>query len=120
MAASEGQLIARVFLNRLQNSMRLQTDPTVIYGLEEFNGNLTRADLQQESAYNTYMINGLPPGPICNPGRASIESVLNPADVDYLYFVSKNDGTHFFSTNLREHNKAVLRFQRSQARKTSR
>ena len=112
-AAKERPLIARVFLNRLQKKMRLQSDPTVIYGLEDFNGNLTRANLQQETAYNTYVINGLPPGPICNPGRASIESVLNPANVDFLYFVSRNDGTHFFSTNLREHNKAVRRFQKT-------
>jgi len=111
-SAAERPLIARVFLNRLAENMRLQSDPTVIYGLDEFNGNLTRAHLQQENPYNTYVIKGLPPGPICNPGRAAIEAVLEPADAPYLYFVSKNDGTHFFSTTLREHNKAVRQFQK--------
>jgi UPF0755 protein len=111
-AAAERPLIARVFLNRLALKMRLQSDPTVIYGIREFKGDLTKADLKRETPYNTYVIPALPPGPICNPGRASLEAVLHPADSNALYFVSKNDGTHFFSTNLTEHNRAVKTFQR--------
>ena len=80
--------------------MRLQSDPTVIYGIRDFNGNLTKADLKRETPYNTYVIPALPPGPICSPGRAALEAVLHPADTEALYFVSKNDGTHIFSTNL--------------------
>ncbi|MCL1980597.1 MAG: endolytic transglycosylase MltG [Proteobacteria bacterium] len=113
-AAEERPLIARVFYNRLALKMRLQSDPTVIYGLADFNGNLTRADLRRETPYNTYLIPGLPPGPICNPGRAALEAVLYPVESDALYFVSKNDGTHFFSTNLADHNRAVQRYQRGQ------
>jgi len=109
---AERPLIARVFLNRLQKSMRLQSDPTVIYGLPDFNGNLTRKDLRRATPYNTYVINGLPPGPICNPGRAAMEAVLYPADSTALYFVSKNNGSHYFSTTLREHNRAVRRYQK--------
>lgn len=111
-SAGERPLIARVFLNRLAGNMRLQSDPTVIYGMDDFNGNLTRSHLQQETPYNTYVIAGLPPGPICNPGRAAIQAVLAPADAPYLYFVSKNNGTHFFSSTLREHNKAVRQYQK--------
>lgn len=109
--ADERPLIARVFLNRLKKNMRLQSDPTVIYGLDDFDGNLTREDLQAPTPYNTYVIKGLPPGPICNPGRESIRAVLHPADATYLYFVSKNDGTHHFSSSLREHNRAVRKYQ---------
>lgn len=109
--AAERPIIAGVFLNRLGRNMRLQSDPTVIYGLDDFNGNLTRDDLKKETDYNTYVIDGLPPGPICSPGRESIEAVLNPADVPYLYFVAKNDGTHHFSVTLQEHNKAVYKYQ---------
>ncbi len=112
-AAAERPLIARVFLNRLAQKMRLQSDPTVIYGIREFNGNLTKADLRRATPYNTYVIPALPPGPICNPGRAALEAVLHPADSDALYFVSKNDGTHFFSNNLVDHNRAVDLYQRS-------
>ncbi len=108
----ERPLIARVFLNRLEKSMRLQSDPTVIYGLNDFSGNLTRKDLKQETPYNTYVIKGLPPGPICNPGRAAIEAVFHPEQSDALYFVSKNDGTHVFSRTLNEHNRAVRRYQK--------
>ena len=108
----ERPLIARVFLNRLQKSMRLQSDPTVIYGLNDFSGNLTRKDLKQETPYNTYVIKGLPPGPICNPGRAAIEAVFHPATSNALYFVSKNNGTHVFSASLTEHNRAVRRYQK--------
>jgi len=111
-AAAERPLIARVFLNRLAQKMRLQSDPTVIYGIREFNGNLTRADLRRTTPYNTYVIPALPPGPICNPGQAALEAVLHPADSDALYFVSKNDGTHFFSNNLADHNRAVETYQR--------
>ncbi len=109
----ERPLIARVFLNRLAKKMRLQSDPTVIYGMENFSGNLTRQDLQTKTPYNTYVIKGLPPGPICNPGKESITAVLHPADAPYYYFVSKNDGTHHFSTTLKEHNRAVHKYQRS-------
>ncbi|MDH3392391.1 MAG: endolytic transglycosylase MltG [Desulfobulbaceae bacterium] len=111
-APSERPLIAQVFLNRLQRGMRLQTDPTVIYGLASFDGNLTRKDLRTPTPYNTYIIKGLPPGPIGNPGRASIEAVLNPAEGSYLYFVSKNDSTHYFSKSLAEHNRAVRKYQK--------
>jgi len=110
---AERPLIARVFLNRLKIGMRLQTDPTVIYGLRDFNGNLTRKDLETPGPYNTYLNAGLPPGPITNPGRAAIAAVLEPAPDDYLYFVSKNDGTHQFSRDLTEHNQAVARYQKS-------
>lgn len=110
--AAERPLIARVFLNRLRAGMRLQTDPTVIYGIKGFNGNLTRLDLQTPSPYNTYLIPGLPPGPIASPGRAAIQAVLAPAPGDYYYFVSKNDGSHYFSKSLAEHNRAVARFQK--------
>ncbi len=112
-APSERPLIARVFLNRLVRGMRLQSDPTVIYGLPAFDGNLTRSDLRRKTPYNTYVIPGLPPGPICNPGRAALAAVLHPADSDALYFVSRNDGTHQFSRTLREHNRAVRRYQRA-------
>lgn len=109
--AEERPVIAGVFFNRLERNMRLQSDPTVIYGLDDFDGNLTRNDLKKETAYNTYVISGLPPGPICSPGRQSIEAVLCPADVSFLYFVSKNDGTHHFSASLKEHNEAVYKYQ---------
>lgn len=113
--AEERPLIARVFLNRLARNMRLQSDPTVIYSLDDFDGNLTRTDLENQNPYNTYVVKGLPPGPICNPGRDAILAVLHPADTPYLYFVSKNDGSHYFSTNLREHNRAVRKYQRHPA-----
>ena len=111
-AAFERPLIAAVFLNRIKKGMRLETDPTVIYGITDFDGNLTRKHLQTHTPYNTYMIDGLPPGPIANPGEASIRAVLEPADVDYIFFVSKNDGTHQFSATLAEHNRAVNKYQR--------
>ena len=110
--AEERPLIAGVFLNRLERGIRLQSDPTVIYGLKNFNGNLTRADLETDTPYNTYTRPGLPAGPICNPGAASIQAVLNPASTAYLYFVAKKDGTHHFSTTLLEHNAAVFRHQK--------
>jgi peptidoglycan lytic transglycosylase G len=108
----ERPLVAAVFLNRLRLNWPLQSDPTVIYGLPNFDGDLTRADLQRPTPYNTYTHGGLPPGPICNPGRAALAAVLHPAPVDYLYFVARGDGTHQFSTSLAEHNRAVQRFQR--------
>lgn len=116
-AAQERPQIARVFLNRLARNMRLQSDPTVIYGLEEFDGDLTRRHLRLKTPYNTYVIKGLPPGPICNPGREAIEAVLEPADNPYLFFVSKNDGTHHFSITLKEHNRAVNKYQRKKVPK---
>lgn len=113
-APEERPLIARVFLNRLNKHMRLQSDPTVIYGLlPDFTGNLTRTDLKEETPYNTYVINGLPPGPICSPGRAAIEAVLHPAASKALFFVSRNDGTHVFSRTLNEHNRAVRKYQKN-------
>ncbi|MBU0944871.1 MAG: endolytic transglycosylase MltG [Proteobacteria bacterium] len=111
--ASERPLIASVFLNRLQNKMRLQSDPTVIYGLEDFSGNLTRSHLKTPSPYNTYTLDRLPTGPICNPGAESLAAVLHPAESKYLYFVSKNDGSHHFSRSLGEHNRAVHKYQRA-------
>ena len=97
--------------NRLKRRMRLESDPTVIYGVKDFNGNLTRKHLQTETPYNTYRIKGLPTGPIANPGRASLEAALYPDDTDYIYFVAKKDHTHYFSTNLKEHNRAVRKYQ---------
>ncbi len=108
----ERPMIAAVFLNRLQLGMRLQSDPTVIYGIKNFSGSLTKDDLERYTPYNTYMIPGLPPGPICNPGKGSLEAVLHPAKEPYLYFVSKNDGTHKFSKTLAEHNRAVWKYQK--------
>lgn len=108
---AERALVAAVFHNRLKRQMPLQSDPTVIYGLKNFNGNLTKKDLRDDNPYNTYRIGALPPGPICNPSLSSIKAVLQPADVGYLYFVSKNDGTHAFSETLDEHNHAVKTYQ---------
>lgn len=108
----ERPLIAAVFHNRLRKGIPLQSDPTVIYGIKDFDGNLRKADLLQWTPYNTYRIPGLPPGPIANPGLAAIEATLRPANVDYLYFVSRNDGSHHFSRTLAEHERAVDRYQR--------
>jgi UPF0755 protein len=108
---SERPLISAVFHNRLQRQMPLQSDPTVIYGMKDFNGNLTRKNLQEPTPYNTYRTSGLPPGPICNPGLSSIRAALQPARVSYLYFVSKNDGTHLFSETIEAHNQAVKIYQ---------
>ncbi len=109
----ERDRIAGVYRNRLQRGMRLQCDPTVIYGLgPEFDGNLTKKDLKDRSnEYNTYAHAGLPPGPICSPGLASLEAALHPEDHDYYYFVAKGDGSHKFSKTLREHNRAVRKYQ---------
>lgn len=112
-APGERPLIASVFLNRLARGMRLETDPTVIYGIQDFDGNLRRRDLENpNNPYNTYLIRGLPPGPIACPGRAALFAVVQPADSDYLYFVSRNDGTHVFSKSYREHAAQVDRYQR--------
>lgn len=107
----ERPLIAAVFLNRLHRNMRLQSDPTVIYALPSFDGDLRRRDLFYKSPYNTYRNKGLPPGPIASPGFASIRAVLDPADVDYLYFVATRTGRHKFSKTYEEHKKAVAHFQ---------
>jgi UPF0755 protein len=107
----ERALVSAVFHNRLRQQMPLQSDPTVIYGLKDFNGNQTRKDLQDANPYNTYRIAALPPGPICNPSISSIKAALHPADVPFLYFVSKNDGTHLFSETIEAHNRAVKTFQ---------
>jgi UPF0755 protein len=115
--AEERPLIAAVFLNRLKSGMRLQSDPTVIYGLEEFSGNLTRTDLKSNHPYNTYVVPALPAGPICNPGEKAMEAVLHPAPTDFFYFVSKNNGTHQFSKNLSEHNQAVHEYQQREKEK---
>jgi len=111
--AEERPIIASVFLNRLKKRMRLESDPTVIYGLKDFDGNLKRKDLRVRSPYNTYTNFGLPPGPIANPGREALMAVINPAETDYLYFVSKNDRSHHFSSTLKEHNRAVVKYQKS-------
>jgi UPF0755 protein len=116
-APEERPLIAAVFLNRLKRGMRLETDPTVIYGIEGFDGNLKRIHLEDSSnPYNTYRISGLPPGPIASPGREALEAVLDPADSPYLFFVSRNDGTHIFATTYTEHARNVDRFQRRRRR----
>jgi len=110
---AERPLISAVFHNRLKRKIPLQSDPTVIYGLKRFTGTLTRKDLDNRTPYNTYRIPGLPPGPICNPGLSSLKAALFPAPVPYLYFVSKNDGSHLFSVSLGEHNRAVKVYQGS-------
>lgn len=107
----ERAIIASVFFNRLEKKMPLQSDPTIIYGLKNFDGNLRKEDLRNPHPYNTYVHAGLPPGPICNPGLASLTAVLNPAKTDYLYFVSKKNGTHHFSKTAEEHAAAVRKFQ---------
>lgn len=110
--ASERGEIAGVFVRRLERGMRLQSDPTVIYGLgNEYNGNITREHLNTTTQYNTYRINGLPPTPIALPGEASLIAALNPRQSDALYFVATGDGGHYFSSTLEEHNAAVERFQ---------
>ncbi|MBL0700754.1 MAG: endolytic transglycosylase MltG [Desulfosarcina sp.] len=110
-ASEERPVISSVFHNRLKKNMRLESDPTVIYGIDGFNGNITKKDLKKPSPYNTYLIRGLPPGPISNPGLKALEAALYPAETDFLYFVSKKNKTHKFSTNIRDHNKAVYKYQ---------
>ena len=111
--AGERRLIASVFLNRLRIGMRLQTDPTIIYGLGAgFDGNLRRRDLERDTPYNTYTRAGLTPTPIALPGAAALAAALNPERSPYIYFVARGDGSHEFSAGLTEHNRAVNRFQR--------
>jgi UPF0755 protein len=113
-AAWERPIIAGVFLNRLKKGMRLQTDPTIIYGIyEQFDGNIRLEDKKIKNPYNTYVVNGLPIGPISNPGFESIKAVLEPAKHNFLYFVSKNDGTHSFSPTYLDHIKKVEEFQKN-------
>lgn len=110
----ERPLVAAVYLNRVRLRMGLQCDPTVIYALQRagrYDGNLTREDLAFDSPYNTYKYPGLPPGPIAAPGRASLEAAVHPAPIDYLYFVSRNDGSHVFASTLAEHARNVRRYQ---------
>ena len=113
-AAAERPLVAAVYRNRMKIGMGMQADPTVIYALTKagrYKGNLSRENLQFDSPYNTYRYAGLPPGPIAAPGRAALDAAAKPADVDYLYFVSKNDGTHVFASTLAEHNRNVQTWQ---------
>ena len=112
--AAERPLIAGLFANRLKKKMRLQTDPTVIYGIENYDGNIRFRDLRKDTPYNTYTRGGLPPTPIALPGREAIHATLHPAKTEYLYFVAYGDGSgkHVFSTNLKDHEKAVDQYQR--------
>ncbi|MDO8527866.1 MAG: endolytic transglycosylase MltG [Deltaproteobacteria bacterium] len=110
-AEEERTIIASVFYNRLDKGMLLQSDPTIIYGLKHFDGDIRKGDITHQNIYNTYVHKGLPPGPICNPGRASIYAALHPAKTDYLFFVSKGNGTHYFSKTAKEHLEAVRKYQ---------
>ncbi len=110
----ERGLVSAVFHNRLNRRMKLDCDPTIIYALKQegrFTGRLRTKDLKYDTPYNTYLYPGLPPGPICNPGRKAILAALYPAEESYLYFVSKNDGSHHFSKTLKEHLRAVRKYQ---------
>lgn len=108
---AERKIISSVFHNRLKKNMLLQTDPTVIYAMANFDGNIRKKDLQVDSPYNTYKYRGLPPGPIASPGIKSIIAAFEPSESDYLYFVSRKDGSHQFSSNLPDHNRAVQKYQ---------
>jgi UPF0755 protein len=106
----ERRLVAAVFVNRLRRGMPLQSDPTVLYGREAGNRKITRKDLRRHTSHNTYTMTGLPPTPIANPGRAALEAAVDPAPVDYLYFVARGDGSHQFSNTLAAHNAAVAKY----------
>jgi UPF0755 protein len=113
--ADERPIVASVYLNRIRKHMLLGADPTVIYALKlagRWNGNIRKGDLQVDSPYNTYRFPDLPPGPIANPGLASLRAAAAPAATPYLYFVARNDGSHVFSTSIDEHNRNVEKFQR--------
>ena len=110
VSPEEKPLIASVFHNRLKAGMPLQSDPTAVYGLRAFGGKVTGTDVRRDTPYNTYLIKGLPPGPIGNPGSDAIEAVLKPATTNYYYFVARNDGSHQFSATLDEHNRAVRHY----------
>lgn len=117
---SERELISAVFHNRLRRNIPLQSDPTIIYALQDFDGNLKKKDLALNSPYNTYRYPGLPPGPIASPGAGAIRAALYPVHTTFLYFVSRNDGTHHFSSTLAEHNRAVEQYQRRLPRRAAR
>ena len=115
----ERRLVSAVFHNRLKMGMKLDCDPTIVYVLKlesRFEGRLHSKDMKLDSPYNTYLYRGLPPGPVCNPGRESLLAALFPADVNYLYFVSRNDGSHEFSRTFQEHQIALRKYQKSQRR----
>jgi UPF0755 protein len=121
--AEERPIVAGVYRNRLKIGMPLQADPTVVYAMQKagtYNGNIRRDDLSLDSPYNTYRYPGLPPGPIASPGAAALAAAVQPADVRYLYFVSRNDGSHVFSETLAEHNRNVREFQVLYFRRSSR
>lgn len=109
--ASERPVISGVFINRLRRKMRLETDPTVIYGIKDYDGNITRAHLREKTAYNTYQIHGLPPTPIAASSRAAIAAALQPQETTAIFFVAKGDGSHVFSETLQQHNTAVKAYQ---------
>ena len=113
VSSEEKPLISSVFHNRQRIGMPLQSDPTAVYGVRAFSGKVTKRDILRPSPYNTYLIKGLPPGPIGNPGTDALKAALHPADTPYLYFVARQDGTHQFSRTLEEHNRAVQRYLRN-------
>jgi UPF0755 protein len=112
VASEEKPLISSVFHNRLRIGMPLQSDPTAVYGVRAFSGAVSKADIQRPSPYNTYLIKGLPVGPIGNPGVGALQAALHPSKTEYLYFVARQDGTHQFSRTLDEHNRAVVKYLR--------
>jgi UPF0755 protein len=121
--ADERRLVSGVFINRLNRGMRLQTDPTVIYGVTEGRGilgrGLRRSELDRETPWNTYVITGLPPTPIANPGRAAIEAAVNPENTDYIFFVADGTGGHAFAATLDEHNRNVAEWRRIEAQRAN-